>query len=88
MANGIPGTRITAREIEREHRDLQPHTGLPTPLEYSPWLSDQVGGEVYLKRETFRETRTSKVRGAFHFLLQVTEEQRRPTSSLVRAPFR
>ncbi len=36
------------------------------PLEHSPLLSAQLGAEIYLKIETFKPTRTFKVRGALN----------------------
>ena len=36
------------------------------PLEHSPLLSRELGGEVYLKLEMFKPTRTFKVRGALN----------------------
>jgi len=50
---------VAAREIVDRY--------LPrAPLERSPLLSDQLGTEIYLKIETFKPTRTFKVRGALN----------------------
>lgn len=47
------------------------------PLERSPLLSAEGGGEVYLKLETFKPTRTFKVRGALNKIASLDDAQRR-----------
>lgn len=70
------GYFVTSNTVDQAYQRLQPVLLLPTPLEYSPWLSKRIGGTVYLKLEVFRETRTFKVRGAFNVLLQLPEAVR------------
>lgn len=48
-----------------------------TPLDYSPWFSEQTGARVYLKLENLQHTGSFKLRGAFNKLLTLSEEQRR-----------
>ncbi len=67
---------MTPDTVDQAYQRLQSVLLLPTPLEYSPWLSERIGGRVYLKLEVFRETRTFKVRGAFNVLLQLPEAAR------------
>lgn len=67
---------MPSETVVQAYERLQSVLALPTPLEYCPWLSEHVGGKVYLKLEGFRETRTFKVRGAFNFLLQLSEVAR------------
>ena len=55
---------------------LRPYLNLPSPMEYCSWLSDRTKARVYLKLETFRETRTFKVRGALNFVLQLSYRER------------
>lgn len=47
-----------------------------TPLEYSHWLSEQTGAQVYLKLENLQLTGSFKLRGAFNKLLCMSEEER------------
>ncbi|MGH2499915.1 MAG: threonine ammonia-lyase [Candidatus Limnocylindria bacterium] len=47
------------------------------PLERSPLLSAELGGEVYLKLETFKPTRTFKVRGALNKIASLDGAARR-----------
>lgn len=49
---------------------------LHTPLQYSDRLSDLCRATVLLKREDLQPVRSYKVRGAFNFMLQLTEEER------------
>jgi threonine dehydratase len=47
-----------------------------SPLERSPYLSDLLGTEILLKIETFKPTRTFKVRGALNKIASLDEEHR------------
>ena len=46
------------------------------PIERSPYLSALLGAEILLKIETFRPTRTFKVRGALNKIASLDEEHR------------
>ena len=46
-----------------------------TPLEHSPRLSSVVGAPVWLKRENRQIARSYKVRGAFHFVSGLSEQE-------------
>jgi threonine dehydratase len=48
-----------------------------TPLEFSPFLSDACGGEVWLKLENQQLNGSFKARGALNKILQLSEEERR-----------
>lgn len=48
-----------------------------TPLEHSPFFSDQTGGSVWLKLENLQLTGSFKLRGAFNKLLSLTADERR-----------
>lgn len=48
-----------------------------TPLDYSPYFSEQTGANVYLKLENLQHTGSFKLRGAFNKLLSLTPEERR-----------
>lgn len=47
-----------------------------TPFEFSQILSDNTGGEVWLKLENYQITGSFKIRGAANSLLQLTPDQR------------
>jgi threonine dehydratase len=47
------------------------------PLERSPLLSSELGADIHLKIETFKPTRTFKVRGALNKIASLNEASRR-----------
>ena len=47
------------------------------PLEHSPLLSADLGADIYLKIETFKPTRTFKVRGALNKIASLDDAARR-----------
>ncbi|MEL7530392.1 MAG: threonine/serine dehydratase [Bacteroidota bacterium] len=47
---------------------------LETPIEYSPWLSQETGAEVWLKLEHLQRTGSFKLRGAANKLLSLAPE--------------
>jgi threonine dehydratase len=48
---------------------------LPTPLEYSMYLSKQIEGDVWLKLDLMQRTSSFKFRGAINKILSLTEEE-------------
>lgn len=48
-----------------------------TPIEYSPYLSQQLGNPVYLKLESLQITGSFKIRGAFFYLSTLNAEERK-----------
>ncbi len=69
------GTELTAANVEKAARVLAPHI-LRTPLDRSPRLSKLTGQQVFIKRENRQLTRSYKVRGAFHLISGLTDEER------------
>jgi len=47
-----------------------------TPLDYSPYFSDLIGANVFLKLDNLQHTGSFKLRGAFNKLLSLTPEER------------
>lgn len=47
----------------------------PTPLEHSMYLSDKIGGEVWLKLDSMQRTASFKFRGALNKILSLTEAE-------------
>jgi threonine dehydratase len=60
--------------LEAEQK-IRPYI-LETPLEYSPWLSQETGAQVWLKLEHLQRTGSFKLRGAANKLLSLTPEQK------------
>lgn len=48
----------------------------PTPLEYSRWLSELVGGDVFLKCENLQRTGSFKLRGAYVRMARLSKAER------------
>ncbi|MFO8175180.1 MAG: pyridoxal-phosphate dependent enzyme [Longimicrobiales bacterium] len=59
------------RQAHERTRDYLP----PTPLEYSPYLSKQIDGEVWLKLDSMQRTSSFKFRGAVNKILSLSEEE-------------
>ncbi|MBW2127697.1 MAG: pyridoxal-phosphate dependent enzyme, partial [Deltaproteobacteria bacterium] len=48
---------------------------MPTPLEYSRYLSEEIEGEVWLKLDSMQRTGSFKFRGALNKILSLSEEE-------------
>ncbi len=64
----IPQLVLEASERCKDHL-------LPTPLEYSMYLSEQIDGEVWLKLDSMQRTSSFKFRGAINKILSLTEAE-------------
>jgi len=62
----VPQLVLEAHERCKDHL-------APTPLEYSKYLSKQIGGEVWLKLDSMQRTSSFKFRGALNKILSLTE---------------
>lgn len=70
---------LRALDVRRETLEAEERIRLhirQTPLEPSPWLSQQTGCEVYLKLENLQITSSFKYRGALNKILSLGEEDR------------
>jgi threonine dehydratase len=56
------------------HERCQEHLS-PTPLEYSRFLSENIGGKVWLKLDSMQRTASFKFRGALNKILSLTEAE-------------
>jgi threonine dehydratase len=66
----------TIADVTAARRVVDRH--LPrAPLERSPLLSDDLGADIHLKIETFKPTRTFKVRGALNKIASLDPDARR-----------
>ena len=65
-----------ATAIYRAEQRIRPYVR-ETPLDFSPELSARCAAEVYLKLENLQYTGSFKLRGAMHYLLSLSPEQRR-----------
>jgi threonine dehydratase len=64
------------REVERAERRIRKHIR-QTPLEYSPFLSQEGHCEVHLKLENVQLTGSFKLRGTMNKLLSLSKKERR-----------
>jgi threonine dehydratase len=62
------------RLVREAHERCRDHLS-PTPLEYSPYLSDRIEGDVWLKLDSMQRTSSFKFRGALNKILALTEEE-------------
>jgi threonine dehydratase len=69
-------TLPTIKDIELAERRIRDYIP-PTPLEYSPRISENVGREIYLKLECFQPIRVFKIRGALNKLLALRDSDLR-----------
>ena len=46
-----------------------------TPLQLNPFLSEEYGAKIYLKREDLQNVRSYKIRGAYNFISRLTASQ-------------
>jgi threonine dehydratase len=67
---------IDARDVARA-ADLLHDVVAPTPLEFSRWLSELVGGDVFLKCENLQRTGSFKLRGAYVRMARLSKAERR-----------
>lgn len=73
--NVEPSTPHDVPQLVREAYERCEEYLSPTPLEYSPFLSDEIGGEVWLKLDLMQRTSSFKFRGAINKILSLTEEE-------------
>jgi threonine dehydratase len=71
----VTSGRVDAAAVETAAEILRPVVRR-TELEHSPRLSGIVGAPVLLKRENRQITRSYKVRGAYHLISGLTDEER------------
>ncbi len=67
---------ITLDDVRRAATNIAPHLSLPTPLVYSPGLSELLDAHVSLKLETATPISVFKVRGGIHLLIEMSDEER------------
>lgn len=60
--------------VQAAESNIRPYI-LETPIEYSPWLSQETGAEVWLKLEHLQRTGSFKLRGAANKLLSLSPEE-------------
>ena len=75
MSTALTPPRLTPDDIEAAARELREHLS-PTPLQLSFALTEKVGCPVHLKIESMQPTRSFKVRGALHRVLQIPPADR------------
>lgn len=66
--------RIDVPKLVREAHERTKEYLLPTPLEYSRYLSGQIEGDVWLKLDSMQRTSSFKFRGAINKILTLSDE--------------
>ncbi|QJD86749.1 threonine ammonia-lyase IlvA [Cohnella herbarum] len=66
---------VSLADILNAHLVLQDVVN-PTPLQHNRALSAKFGCNVYLKREDLQVVRSFKIRGAYHLIASLSEEER------------
>ncbi len=67
--------RLDVAQLVMEAHERTKDYLIPTPLEFSRYLSDQIDGEVWLKLDLVQRTASFKFRGALNKILSLTEEE-------------
>ena len=67
---------ITLDDVRRAAANIAPHLSLPTPLVFSPALSEELDEHVSLKLETATPISAFKVRGGIHLMTELSEADR------------
>lgn len=67
---------IALAEIEAARQNLS-DVLLPTPILFSPRLSEDVNGQIFVKAENLQRAGSFKLRGAYNKLVSLTQAQRR-----------
>ncbi|WP_411822780.1 threonine ammonia-lyase IlvA [Leptospira sp. 'Mane'] len=62
-------------DIDSAYEVLKPIV-LKTPLQYHRKLSETFGAEIYIKREDLQVVRSYKIRGAYHLIRSLNQEER------------
>lgn len=68
-------SKVKIEDIVIAHHNLK-DVVIHTPLQYNAVLSERYACNVYLKREDLQNVRSFKIRGAFHRIQSMTEEER------------
>ena len=74
MTSGSNPPLDVPRLVQEAHERCREYLP-PTPLEYSPYLSGQIDGEVWLKLDSMQRTASFKFRGAINKILSLSEEE-------------
>ena len=69
-------TPPTLDDVRAAAGRLAPHLGLPTPLVYSPALSERLDAEVWLKWEFANPVGVFKLRGGLNLALKLSDAER------------
>ena len=70
-----PQQQLDVAQLVMEAHERTKDYLIPTPLEFSRYLSDQIDGEVWLKLDLVQKTASFKFRGALNKILSLTEEE-------------
>ncbi|MBL7714555.1 MAG: threonine ammonia-lyase [Bdellovibrionales bacterium] len=68
--------KVGLKEIQAAQANLS-RILVPTPLLHNPWLSKELGCEIYLKLETAQPIGSFKIRGATHAILSLSDTEKK-----------
>ena len=71
-----PFRSISLADVRHAADNIAPYLSLPTPLVYSPGLSELLDAHVSLKLETATPISVFKVRGGIHLLIEMSDDER------------
>ncbi|MEX2364326.1 MAG: threonine ammonia-lyase, partial [Balneolaceae bacterium] len=74
MPQTKPTSTVTVENIAKAARVLE-GVATRTPLMFNPQLSEKIGADVWLKREDLQMVRSYKIRGAYHKIQSLTDDE-------------
>ena len=66
---------VSLDNINKAAQNLQ-GVSMHTPLQYNVQLSEEFGGNVYLKREDLQVVRSYKIRGAYNKISSLSDDEK------------
>ncbi|MBO6792561.1 MAG: threonine ammonia-lyase IlvA [Balneolaceae bacterium] len=74
MSDSIESKLISIREIDEAAETLR-GIATHTPLQENPLLSEEIGADIWLKREDLQVVRSYKIRGAYNKIQSLSEKE-------------
>jgi len=70
------GIGVSLADIQAARQEIRKHLE-PSPLLESPWLSEQLGGRIFLKLENMHPIGSFKIRGAIYRVSRLSAKERK-----------
>jgi threonine dehydratase len=68
---------VSIKDILKAKTHFDHNIVLETPLQHSDFLSKKFGANIYLKREDLQKVRSYKIRGAYNFISNLPEKDKK-----------